>query len=192
MDAILGGGVFVIICVVGLVLLALVAFVIGTYNGLAKAKILVEEGWSGIDVQLKKRYDLIPNLVNTVKGYAKHEEGVLTKVTEMRSVAMNAKTVDEKVEAENQLTSTLKTLFSVAENYPDLKANASFINLQDQLSGVEGELSNARRYYNGTVREFNTAIITFPASILAGIFKFTAKPFFEAESEAKQNVKVEF
>lgn len=177
-----------LVCIVGVIIM----FVIGLYNSLVRLRVLVEEAWSGIDVQLKKRYDLIPNLVNTVKGYAKHESGVLEKVTEMRSVAMGAKTPDEKIAAENELTGTLKTLFAVAENYPDLKADASFLNLQTQLSSIEGDLEKARRYYNGTVREFNTKIVTFPNNIIAGILRFVAKPFFEAADSERENVKVEF
>lgn len=179
-------------CCIGLLVIGLVVYAIGAYNGLVKLKVLAEEGWSGIDVQLKKRYDLIPNLVNTVKGYASHEKTVLENVTKYRNMAMNAGTVEDKIAAENMLTSTLKTLFSVTENYPDLKADASFVNLQNQLSSVEGDLEKSRRYYNGTVREYNTSLMTFPTSIFAGIFKFVAKPFFEAEAEARENVKVDF
>lgn len=187
-------GLIVLICggCLCLLLVVLIGFVIALYNGLVQLKILVEEGWSGIDVQLKKRYDLIPNLVNTVKGYAKHESELLEKVTKQRTASMEAKTPGDKIEAENQLTGTLKTLFAVAENYPDLKADASFLNLQTQLSAVEGDLEKARRYYNGTVREFNTKLQTFPNNIIAGFLNFKREPFFEAEAEAKNNVKVEF
>jgi len=181
-----------LLCCAVMLVLVVIAFAIGIYNNLIKLRVLVEEAWSGIDVQLKKRYDLIPNLVNTVKGYASHEKTVLENVTKYRTAAMSANTVEDKMAAENMLTSTLKTLFSVSENYPDLKADTSFINLQTQLSGVEGDLEKSRRYYNGTVREYNTLLLTFPNSIFAGIFKFTAKPFFEAEAEARENVKVDF
>jgi LemA protein len=124
----------------GVVLVLVLGWLMMTYNGLVKLRVLVEEGWSGIDVQLKKRYDLIPNLVNTVKGYAKHEKDVLENVTNYRTAAMEAKTPEARIEAENQLTSTLKTLFAVSENYPDLKADTSFLNLQTNLTAVEGDL----------------------------------------------------
>lgn len=182
-----------VICCVGLVaLVGIAGYFLTTYNGLVRLRILVEEGWSGIDVQLKKRYDLIPNLVNTVKGYAKHEQQVLENVTKFRNAAMNAGSVEEKIEAENMLSSTLKTLFSVTESYPDLKADASFLNLQSQLTAVEGDLEKARRYYNGTVRDFNGAVQVFPASVVAGLFRFQSKPFFEAEAGARENVVVDF
>jgi LemA protein len=173
-------------------IIALIFFVIGIYNNLVQLRTLVEEAWSGIDVQLKKRYDLIPNLVNTVKGYAEHEKDTLEKVTKYRSIAMNAETPKEQIEAENQLSATLKSLFAVSENYPDLKADSSFLNLQAELSDVEDDLEKARRYYNGTVREFNIKIDTFPNNLIAGMLGFSKKPFFEAEPEARENVKVDF
>ncbi len=184
--------ILVILGICGVGILGIIGFVIMLYNNLQKLRILVEEAWSGIDVQLKKRYDLIPNIVNTVKGYAKHEKETFENVTKYRNAAMNAQSPEEQIEAENQLSATLKTLFAVAENYPELKADTSFLNLQNKLSEIENELEGARRYYNGTVREFNMKIATFPNSIIAGIFNFKAKPFFEAEAEAKQNVKVDF
>lgn len=180
-----GGGLFGLI-----VIAALIA--IGLYNSLGKLKVLVEEGWSGIDVQLKRRYDLIPNIVSTVKGYASHENETLTKVTELRNVAMNASNVEDRMQAENQLTGTLKTLFAVAENYPDLKADQGFLDLQQTLRDVEEEIQGARRYYNGTVREFNTKIVVFPNNIIAGFLGFEKQPFFEAEEESRENVKVDF
>lgn len=182
--ACIGGG--------GVLFLMVGLYLVMTYNGLVKLKVLVEEGWSGIDVQLKKRYDLIPNLVNTVKGYAKHEKDVLENVTKYRSAAMNASSPEERIEAENQLTSTLKTLFAVAESYPDLKADSSFLNLQNNLTGIESDLEKARRYYNGTVREFNTKLEVFPTNIVGKFLGFTRRVFFEAEAEAKENVKVDF
>jgi LemA protein len=188
MEAILLG-ICAVICVAALVI---VGFVAGIYNSLTKLKVLVEEAWSGIDVQLKKRYDLIPNLVNTVKGYATHEKELLENVTKYRSAAMGAQTREEQVEAENMLTSTLKTLFAVSENYPNLKADASFLNLQAKLGEVEGDLERARRYYNGTVRDFNTSVRTFPTNIIAGMLSFKPEPFFEAEAESRENVKVDF
>jgi len=174
------------------VIVAVLIFGIAVYNSLVQAKILVDEAWSGIDVQLKRRYDLIPNLVETVKGYAKHEKSTFEKVTELRNAAMNADSIEKKGELENQLSATLKTLFAVAENYPELKANENFIKLQDSLSEIETELQGARRYYNGTVRDFNTKIMVFPNNLIAGILGFKAREFFAAEEEAKKNVKVDF
>jgi LemA protein len=184
--------IFILLACVVVLGLGVLGILAGVYNSLIKLRVLVEEAWSGIDVQLKKRYDLIPNLVNTVKGYSKHEKDVFERVTKLRSAAMGAKDVDEKIELENQLSSTLKTLFAVAESYPELKADTSFLNLQSQLSAIEEELEGARRYYNGTVRNYNMQLSTFPVNILAGIFNFQSKAFFEAESEARDNVKVDF
>ena len=167
-------------------------FVIGIYNSLVKLKVLVDEAWSGIDVQLKRRYDLIPNLVETVKGYAKHEKELFEKVTKLRSSAMSAESIEEKGKLEGQLSSTLKTLFAVAENYPELKANENFMKLQDELSAIEEEVQGARRYYNGAVRDFNTKIQVFPNNLLAGMLGFKVREFFEAEEEAKKAVKVDF
>ncbi len=162
------------------------------YNGLVKLKNRVEEAWSDIDVQLKRRYDLIPNLINTVKGYAKHERETLEKVTEMRAKAMGAKDTKEQAEAENMLSETLKSLFAVSENYPDLKANQNFLELQKELSDTENKIQASRRFYNGNVRDFNTKIQTFPTNIIAGILGFTEREFFEAEGEEKENVEVKF
>jgi len=180
----------VFVCL-GLLVIVAVALVL-LYNGLVQLKVLVDEAWSGIDVQLKRRYDLIPNLVETVKGYAKHESGTFEKIAQLRSAAMNATSVEEKGKLENQLTGTLKTLFAVAENYPELKANQNFLDLQAQLSTIEEEIQGARRYYNGTVRDYNTKIMVFPNNLLAGVLGFKAREFFAAEEEAKQNVKVDF
>lgn len=173
-------------------LIGLILFGIGLYNGLVQLKVLVDEAWSGIDIQLKRRYDLIPNLVETVKGYAKHEKGTFEKIAELRSAAMNAKGVAEKGQIENQLTGALKTLFAVAENYPELKANQNFLDLQNSLGEIETEIQGARRYYNGAVRDYNTRIMIFPNNILAGMLGFKAREFFEAEEEERKNVKVDF
>lgn len=180
-----------VLLICGVVLAALI-FGIAVYNSLVQSKILVDEAWSGIDVQLKRRYDLIPNLVETVKGYAKHEKSTFEKVTELRNSAMKATSIEEKGQLENQLSSTLKTLFAVAENYPELKANENFIKLQDSLGEIETELQGARRYYNGTVRDFNTKIMVFPNNLIAGFLGFKSREFFAAEEEAKSNVKVDF
>ncbi|MFH1866833.1 MAG: LemA family protein [Patescibacteria group bacterium] len=179
------------------IILAVVAiiifWIIAAYNRFVNLRNRSQEGWSDIDVQLKRRYDLIPNLVATVKGYAKHEEGVFTKVTEARTRAMGAQGVAEKGQAENMLTGALKSLFAVAESYPDLKASANFAKLQDELSDTENKIQAARRFYNGLVRDFNTALQVFPSNIIANLFRFTTREFFELENETeKQNVKVLF
>ncbi|TSD00105.1 MAG: LemA-like protein [Parcubacteria group bacterium Athens0714_25] len=181
---------------IGLILLivavVVVVWVIGVYNGLIRLKNRVDEAWSDIDVQLKRRYDLIPNLINTVKGYASHEKELLEKVTEARTAAMGAQTPAEKEGAENMLSGTLKSLFAVAENYPDLKANQNFLELQRELSDTENKIQASRRFYNGNVRDFNIKIEVFPSSIVAGMLHFSKRDFFEAEESEKENVKVEF
>lgn len=175
------------------ILAVLVIFVIGIYNRLKSQQVLVDEAWSGIDVQLKKRFDLIPNLVETVKGYAKHESGVFEKVAGLRSGMMNASSPEELGKMEGELRSTLKTLFAVAENYPELKADQNFLNLQSNLQQIETELEGARRYYNGTVRDLNQMIVVFPNNILAGMFGVTKREFFEISDGAeRENVKVQF
>jgi LemA protein len=167
-------------------------FVIGLYNSLIKLKNKCEEGWADIDTQLKRRYDLIPNLVETVKGYAKHESTTLEKVIEARNIAMKAQTPQEKEKAENAITGALKTIFALSESYPDLKANQNFLDLQKTLKEIEEHLQLSRRYYNATVRDFNTKIEVFPNNLLAGIFKFTKRDFFQANEGEKENVKVRF
>ncbi len=180
-----------IIIVGALVLVAV--FVIGLYNSLIRLKNKTEEAWSDIDVQLKRRYDLIPNLVSTVKGYAKHESTTFEQVTKSRSEAMQSKSPADKAEAENMLTETLKSLFAVAESYPDLKANQNFIDLQNQLSQLEEAIQNSRRYYNGNVRDFNIKIESFPNNVMASSLGFKKFDYFEvAESKERENVKVEF
>ena len=176
-----------------LIALAVVAlWVIAVYNGLIKMKNRVDEAWSDIDVQLKRRYDLIPNLINTVKGYAAHEKEVFEKVTEARTRAMNAGSTQEKAEAENMLSGTLKSLFAVSENYPDLKANQNFLELQRELTDTEDKIQASRRFYNGNARDFNIKIQVFPNNLIAGILNFTKREFFEAADGEKENVKVEF
>ena len=174
------------------IVVVLIVGAIYIYNGLIRAKVRVDEAWSDIDVQLKRRYDLIPNLIETVKGYAKHEKAVFEKVTEQRTQAMNATGPAEKEKAENMLSGTLKSLFAVAENYPDLKANENFLELQRELTDTEDKIQAARRFYNGNVREFNTKIQVFPNSLLAGMLGYKAREFFQAEEEDKGPVKVEF
>ncbi len=180
---------FILLIVVGVVVL----FVIASYNGLVTLKNRAEEAWSDIDVQLKRRYDLIPNLVSAVKGYASHETGVFEKVTEARAKAMNATGAAEKGGAENMLTDALKSVFAVAEAYPDLKANTNFLELQQELSDTENKIQASRRFYNGTVMELNTKIETFPSNIIAGMFNFVKREFFELTDEAaKEPVVVQF
>ncbi len=181
-----------IFVVIIIALVVLVLWIISVYNGLIRMKNRVDEAWSDIDVQLKRRYDLIPNLVNTVKGYATHEKELFEKVTEARTRAMGAKDPKEQAEAENMLSGTLKSLFAVAENYPDLKANQNFLELQRELSDTENKIQAARRFYNGNVRDFNTKIQVFPNNIIAGVLKFTDREFFEAEAQEKENVEVKF
>lgn len=180
-----------------LVLLAAVVllafYAVAIYNKLVKLKNLVAEGWSGIDVQLKKRYDLIPNLVETVKGYAAHEKETFENVTRARAAAQQANTVEGQQAAEKNLSGALMNLIAVAERYPELKANTNFLELQAQLTQVEGDLEKARRYYNGTVREQNTLIESFPSNIVANMFSFAKSVFFELENPAeKQAPQVKF
>ena len=177
-----------------IVLIVLAAVVIGLYNSLIKSRNQVDEAWSDIEVQLKRRYDLIPNWVETVRGYAKHESGVFEKVTQARSQAMQAGTMAEKLKDENQLSGALKSLFAVAESYPDLKANQNFIQLQTDLTDTENKIQAARRFYNGTVRDFNTKIQTFPGNIFASIFGFAKREFFDIDEKGPegQPVQVKF
>jgi LemA protein len=179
--------------VLGVLVLGIV-FVIGKYNSLIGLRNRVKEAWADIDVQLKRRFDLIPNLVNTVKGYAEHESGIFERVTEARSHAMQANTVAEKSQADNMLTGTLKSLFAVAEAYPDLKANQNFLELQKELSDTENKIQAARRFYNGNVRDWNTAVQIFPSNIIASMFNFKEAEFFELEQDSveKEPVKVSF
>jgi LemA protein len=171
-----------------LVIVAVIVFVIVIYNKLVKMRNHADEAWSDIDVQLKRRYNLIPNIVETVKGYAEHEDSVFTKVTEARSNAINAGSMKDQAQAENMLSGALKSLFAVAENYPDLKANENFMQLQNELVDTEDKIQAARRFYNGTVRDFNTKLQQFPNSIVAKMFKFEDKEFFEIEDEEQKEV----
>lgn len=178
--------------IIGIVVL-LAVIVIGMYNGFIRSKNDCEEAFSTMDVYLKKRYDLIPNLVETVKGYAAHEKETFEKLTLARTRAMEAVTADEKVAVEPQVQQGLKNLFAVAENYPELKANQNFLDLQNQLQSVENDIANSRKYYNATVKTFNNKCEVFPSNILAGIFGFKKKAMFEvAGQEERENVKVQF
>ncbi|MEK7639803.1 MAG: LemA family protein [Patescibacteria group bacterium] len=155
------------------------------YNGLIKLKNQAEEAWSDIDVQMKRRYDLIPNLIETVKGYALHEKGVLENVTQARAAAMGATGIADKAQAENMLSQTLKSLFAVSENYPNLKANENFAKLQDELSDTENKIQASRRFYNGNVRDLNTKIETVPTNMIANWFHFAKREFFQLEESEK-------
>ena len=175
------------------ILAVLALWIVMIYNGLVRLKVRTNEAWSDIDVQLKRRYDLIPNLINTVKGYATHERELFEKVTQARANAMNAQNPEEKAGAENMLTGALKSLFAVSENYPDLKANENFLELQRELSDTENKIQASRRFYNGNVRDLNTKIQVFPDSIVANMLKIGKREFFEIEDvKEKETPKVEF
>jgi LemA protein len=182
---------------IGYILLGVVVLVgfyaVGGYNTLVSLRNQVEEAFSTMDVYLTKRYDLIPNLVETVKGYAKHERETLEAVISARNKAVNATTMEGKIEAENAMSGVIGRLFALAEAYPDLKANTNFLDLQTQLKSIEDDIANARKYFNGVTRQYNTKIEVFPMNILAGIFGFTKKPLFVvADEQQRQNVKVSF
>jgi LemA protein len=168
-----------------------VIWLIATYNALIRSRNQVDEAWSDIEVQLKRRYDLIPNLVNTVKGYASHEKTVFEDVTAARTQAMSAQGLPDKLAKENMLSSTLKSLFAVAENYPELKANQNFLQLQGDLTDTENKIQAARRFYNGTVRDFNTKLQVFPTNLVNAILHFQAKPFFDIDEKGPEGQPVE-
>lgn len=183
-------GLIILFVVLGLLVL-IGGFLWATYNSLVTLKVRVDEAWSDITVQLKRRTDLIPNLVNSVKGYAAHESGVFEKVTEARSAVMNAKDVKQTAEAENMLEGALKSLFAVAEAYPDLKANENFLQLQNELVDTEDKIQASRRFYNGGVRDLNTKIQVFPNNVFAGMLGFTSRDFFEVEDRESVEKPVE-
>ncbi|HEU5232686.1 MAG TPA: LemA family protein [Terriglobales bacterium] len=169
--------------IIAIIVIAVIVFLlIVLYNGLAGLRVRADSAWSDIDVQLKRRHDLIPNLVETVKGYAAHEKGTFENIARYRSAAMSATTVDEKAQAEGQLTQALRGLLAVAENYPQLRASEQFTSLQNQLAQTEDAIQNSRRYYNAVVRDLNTKIVTFPSNIIAGMFNFTPRQFFQTET----------
>ena len=176
----------------GLILLVIVVVIalwlIVTFNGLVTLKNRVEEAWSDIDVQLKRRYDLIPNVIETVKGYAKHESQTFEKVTAARTAAMNATSIEDHAQTENMLSQTLKSLFAVAEAYPELKANQNFLGLQQELSDTENKIQASRRFYNGNVRDFNTKLEVFPTNMIGSALGFKIREFFELENEAERAV----
>lgn len=177
----------IILIIVGL----LVLWFIVSYNGFVTMRNRVQEAWADIEVQLKRRYDLIPNLVSTVKGYAGHEAGTLEKVTEARTLAMQATTPEAHASAENQLTGALKSLFAVSEAYPDLKANTNFLDLQRELADTENKIQAARRFYNGNVRDYNTKLEVFPSNMIAGMFHFTKSDFFDIDDNGPESQPVE-
>ena len=180
---------WIILSIIAIIIL----YVVGAYNRLIRLRNRIENAWSQIDVQLKRRYDLIPNLIETVKGYAAHEREVFQKVTEARAKAINASSVKEQGQAENALTGTLKTLFAVAENYPELKANQNFLLLQEELAGTESKIAYARQFYNDSVMTYAMSCQTFPSSVIAGAFHFQEKEYFEIEEPAaREPVKVKF
>ena len=170
----------------------LILLVILSYNSLIRLRNQIDNAWAQIDVQLKRRFDLIPNLIETVKGYTKHEKGVLEEVTKARTAFMNANSVKEKAKAENMLEGTLKTLFAVSENYPQLKANENFLQLQEELSGTESKIAYARQHYNDMILEYNNKVQSFPTNILAKMFNFKEKESYPIPEEERKNIKVQF
>jgi len=175
-----------------IVVVAIVLWMIAVFNGLIRLKTRTDEAWSDIDVQLKRRHDLIPNLIEAVKGYAAHEKGVFEEVTEARTKAMSAQGAEEKGKAENALSGTLKSLFAVAEAYPELKANTNFLQLQTELSDTENKIQASRRFYNGNVRDLNIKIQTFPSRIIAGMLGFKKREFFAIDESEKAVPEVKF
>ncbi len=183
------GGVLIILGIIG----AVIAFLVGLYNALVRLRNRAQNAWAQVDVQLRRRYDLIPNLVETVKGYATHEKETFQNVTEARTAAMGAQTVQDQGKAENMLSGALKSLFAVAENYPDLKANQNFLMLQEELAGTEGKIAYARQFYNDSVMKLNTKQEVFPSNIVAGMFHFEKMEYFEIDEEtAREPVQVKF
>jgi LemA protein len=182
-------GLIIVLVIIG----AAVLILAGMYNSLVQLRVRADSAWSDIDVQLKRRHDLIPNLVETVKGNAAHEKGTFENVAKFRSMAMQATSPADKAQAENQLSGALKSLFAVAESYPQLRASEQFTGLQSSLNSIEDNIQNARRYYNAVVRDFNTRVQSFPTNIIAGMFGFHTRQFFETDSAAdRENVAVKF
>ena len=178
--------------VVGVIVVLIVLVFILSYNGLVRLRNRIDNAWSQIDVQLKRRYDLIPNLVETVKGYAAHERGVFEEVTQARANAINAQGPQQQAQAENVLSGALKSLFAVAEAYPDLKANQNFLSLQEELTSTEDRVAYARQFYNDSVLSYNNKLQTFPRNVIAGMFNFEKREYFEGEPEATGPVRVQF
>ena len=183
-----------VIITVSVLLVLLIIFLIVTYNNLVQLRQRLRNAWSQVDVQLKRRYDLIPNLVNTIQGYAAHEKATFEEITRVRSQAISAASVAEQSQAENRLNEALRSLFAVAENYPELKANTNFLQLQEELSSTESKIAYSRQFYNDTVQKYNTRIELFPTNLVAGILGFGAAEYFtlQDEPEARQTVEVKF
>lgn len=175
----------------GIIILGLL-WLVSSYNTLVRLRALAQEAFSGMDVQLKRRYDLIPNLVATVKQYSIHEKTLFEDIARYRAAAISSGSIEGKIQAEQGLTGALKTLFAVAENYPELKANENFMHLQKELGNLEHEIQLSRRYYNGAVRNYTVSITTFPSALVAGIFNFAAMPYFEVNSSERENPSVKF
>ncbi len=176
-----------------IIIVLLIVFVVSLYNGLVSLKMKVQNAWSQIDVQLQRRFDLIPNFVETVKGYMSHEQDTLTRVTELRTSWANATSVKDKADIDGELSSALKTIMAVSENYPELKANQNFMQLSDELRSTENKIAFSRQFYNDTVTMYNTKLQVFPSNIIAGMFNFTPADLFKTDSdEARKNVKVDF
>jgi LemA protein len=183
----------VIVLLIVLVIVVIIALLFAaSYNGLVKLRNKVENAWAQIDVQLRRRFDLVPNLVETVKGYAAHERETLDAVVTARNAGMNASGPKEQADADNMLTGALKSVFALSEAYPDLKANQNFLNLQEELTSTEDRISYSRQFYNDTVNRYNTKIQTFPSALIAGMFHFTEREYFEAEGDARGPVQVQF
>ncbi|RLD97501.1 MAG: LemA family protein [Aquificota bacterium] len=180
------------IWIILVLLILLVAGGVVIYNRMVKLRVMTDQAWSDVDVQLKRRHDLIPNLVETVKGYAAHEKSTLEEVVKARNVAVTAVSPEDKAQAENMLTRALRQLFALVENYPDLKANTNFLSLQEELAKIEEAIQQARRYYNAVTRDYNTTISVFPNSLVARQFNFTPKPFFQIEEGERSVSRVEF
>lgn len=180
--------VYIVLCVVAL----LAIIVVGLYNKLSRQKVSINEASSDIETFLKQRYDMIPNLVEIVKGYAKHEKSTFEAVTELRNKAMSSGSLEDKIKIDDQLSQGLSKLFALAENYPELKANTNFLDLQTSLKDLEESIQKSRRYYNGTVRDFNAMIVVFPNNLIANMFGFKAEPFFEASEQEQKNVEIKF
>lgn len=183
---------YIIIGIVALVLVMIIGFVVSSYNKLVKLRNSVKDQWSQIDIQLKRRFDLVPNLVETVKGYAKHEEETLKGVIEARNSYKNADSHEASLSADAELTKSISKLFALAESYPELKANQNFIGLQEELSEIEEKIAYARQFYSDSVLKYNNAIQMFPTSIIAGMFGFKEEKFYEATETERENVKVDF
>jgi len=178
--------------IVGVVILLLLLYVVALYNGLVRLRNRVENAWAQIDVQLKRRYDLIPNLVETVKGDAAHEKEALERVIAARNAGLHAGTPHESAAADNMITGALKNLFALSEAYPDLKANQGFLDLQEELTGTESRIAYARQFYNDSVYKFNTKIESFPAVVLAGMLRFSKREYFEVDEGSRGNIQVQF